>query len=138
MSNVVNLFEHVNRDKTVDIPGPGTFAFNIVGESNYQDALIELVKHKKEANENLIFKASLLYESENPYDSNAIKVEIERQTVGYLNRENAKFYRLQMTELGYEGYVVTCAAKVVGGWRDKNGRRAHYGVRLDMPTMAAP
>lgn len=138
MGNVVNLFEHVNREKTVDIPGPGKFAFDIVGESNYQDALQTLVDEKKTRDEDLIFKASLLYESDNPYDNNAIKVEIQNQTVGYLNRENAKFYRQQMTELGYEGYVVTCAAKIVGGWRDPRGNKAHYGVRLDMPTMAAP
>ena len=135
MGKVIKLFEHVNREKTVDIPGQGKFSFDIVGESNYQDTLDQLAKQKKQRNEPLVYKASLLYESDNPYDENAVKVEIDRMIVGYLNRENAKYYRDQMTELGYEGYVVRCDAKIVGGWQDHRGQKAHYGVRLDMPTM---
>ncbi|MEM7280556.1 MAG: hypothetical protein AAF438_02830 [Pseudomonadota bacterium] len=135
MGKVINLFEHVNREKTVDIPGQGKFNFDIVGESNYQDTLDRLVEQKKHHDEPLVYKASLLYESDNPYDKNAVKVEIDQMIVGYLNRENAKYYRSQMTELGYEGYVVRCDAKIVGGWRNDRGQQAHYGVRLDMPTM---
>lgn len=38
-------------------------------------------------------EAKLIYEDDNEYDDNAISIEIDGNTVGYLSREDAKLYR---------------------------------------------
>src|SRR5689334_1612382 len=70
----------------------GTHDLEIVGESNYQAALWSLcggtlgepIRHP--------VIAVLVPEPENPYDPNAIAVQIEARLVGYLSREYAAMY----------------------------------------------
>lgn len=78
----------------------------IVGESNYQAALKKIagrgdVRHS--------CYADLVLEDDNRHDSNAVRVDIEGRTVGYLSREHALAYRQQI------GQESTCAAVIVGG-----------------------
>src|SRR4051812_31164097 len=56
----------------------------IVGESNYQDALSRLCGGYTRDGHQLHTRASLVPEPSNPYDKNAIRVDIDAQTVGYL------------------------------------------------------
>ena len=50
-------------------------------------------------------------ESDNPHDSEAVRIEIQDQTVGYLDRETARSF-----------------------WDRGDGDRGHFGVKLDLPT----
>jgi hypothetical protein len=72
----------------------GRFAFDIVGESKYQDNLwcVAQTAHP-EHGARVIEPAYLVLENENPYDSNAVRVDIMSLTVGYLSREKALWYR---------------------------------------------
>jgi hypothetical protein len=73
----------------------------------------------------------------NPYDSKAIRVDIQGNTVGYLSRENARQYRKRLEKAGHKGMTATCFAMVVGGWDRGSGDKGHFGVRLDLPKNAA-
>ena len=113
----------------IDIQGPGTFAVEVVGVSRRQHVL-EAV-----AEDGAIHDALLILEDNNPHDANAVRVEIEGALVGYLARDNARRYRADLAAVGMPNAIVRCNAKIVGGFETKSGERAHYGLRLDLPSL---
>jgi hypothetical protein len=116
------------------LPGPGTYAFDIVGESKYQDALEAICGGRSEDSADHFAEAILYLEDSNPYDNQAVRIDIDGQTVGYLSRENARAYRKQLKQLGHERLTCRCNAKVVGGWRRGQSDQGHFGVKLDLPV----
>ena len=79
----------------------------------------------------------LVLETNDPHDAKAVRVEIQDQTVGYLDRETARNLRNQLAEAGVVKGSVTCGAVIVGGWDRGGGDRGYFGVKLDLPTHAA-
>ena len=90
----------------------------VVGESQYQDALTR-VSHKSHT-----CNATLLPEPDNPFDSNAVMVQIDGMTVGYLCRADARRYQRRLLTLTAPMQV---PAKLIGGTAEKPS----YGVLLD-------
>jgi hypothetical protein len=114
------------------MPGPGTYLADIVGESHYQDALDAICGGKTERGHHKIVKALLVCENNNPADNQAIRVDIEGKTVGYVSRLNARRIRRQLIKGGFAGLTGLCSAKIVGGW-DRGGEdTGYYGVKLDL------
>lgn len=115
-----------------EIEGDGTYSFNIVGESYYQEALDEIAGGKKQdESHDLEVLATLGTQNSNPHDSMAVVVTIGGKCVGYLSREHARWLRGQFNSADTVLWVVK--AKIVGGWFNETGE-GHYGVRLDIPT----
>lgn len=114
-------------DLYIQIEGDGDFEFDIVGESHYQDALSEICGGKATNGHERYCVAYLLPEPENPYDSNAIAVYINKLQVGYIDRQSARRMSKSMS-----GQVVTVDAVIVGGWRHTNGDQGAFGVKLDL------
>lgn len=117
-----------------NLPGPGTYSIDIVGESKYQSALEVICGGRTEESQKKIVEAMLVHEDDNPYDNKAIRVDIQGRTVGYLSRQDARQYRKKLTEAGYPGINATCSAMIVGGWERPGGDKGHFGVKLDLPT----
>lgn len=115
------------------IPGPGHFAVDVVGESHYQDNLTLVCGGKTQESQNKHFRATLVPEDENPFDSLAIRVDIGGKTVGHLRRDIAREYRSRLCEAGKPNAVATCEANVRGGWK-RNADEGHFGVWLDLPV----
>ena len=114
--------------------GPGTYDVDVVGESHYQQALESICGGRTEDSQRLEVEAYLVPEADNPHDSEAVRIEIQDQTVGHLDRETARSFREKMAEIGLTGAAAKCNAIIVGGW-DRGGRdRGHFGVKLDLPT----
>jgi len=129
------LFGKASQDETVaNLPGPGTYSVDIVGESKYQPALEAICGGRTDESQETIVVATLVHEDDNPYDNRAIRVDIQGRTVGYLSRENARQYRKAIRDGGYPGITATCSAMIVGGWDRGRGDRGHYGVKLDLPA----
>jgi len=122
---------------TAFLPGPKTFSIGVVGESHYQSAVESICGGRTDQGHEKIVEAVLLHEDNNPYDSKAIRVDIQGNTVGYLSRENARQYRKRLEKAGHKGMTATCFAMVVGGWDRGSGDKGHFGVRLDLPKNAA-
>jgi hypothetical protein len=111
---------------------------SVVGESHRQDALAGIAGPKDEWGKRKHVGATLRCEPRNEYDSNAVRVEVMGQHVGYVGRDHARLLSpaLQRTS----GGVIEATGVVVGGWsrqeRDSEGRYAdgtsegHYGVRV--------
>jgi len=117
-----------------DLPGPGTFQIEVVGESHYQRALERICGGRSEDGANKIVEATLILEDDNPYDDKAVRVDIDGQTVGYLPRSAARLYRRKLRKAGHARLTGKCSAVVRGGWDRGGSDRGHFGVWLDLPT----
>lgn len=106
--------------------GDGTFDFDIVGESNYQAALERIAGAKTPDGHEHYCEATLRPEPSNPYDKNAVVVQIKGHTVGYLARADAEAYKSQSSK------PMRADALIVGGWRYSNGNEGSFGVKLDI------
>jgi hypothetical protein len=116
------------------LPGPGTYSIEVVGESYYQDALEAICGGRTEDGAHLVVEAVLVHEDSNPYDNQAIRVYIHGYTVGYLSRENARQYRRRLRQARHPGITASCSARIVGGWDRGPEDRGYFGVLLDLPA----
>jgi hypothetical protein len=115
------------------LQGPGKFQLDIVGESNYQDSLLEICGGKTSEGHRKEVEAMILLDNGNPYDSNAVAVYIDGNLVGHLSRDFAVQYRKRMEQAGALEYPAACQALIVGGWDRGDGDEGHFGVKLDLP-----
>jgi hypothetical protein len=106
----------------------GKYEIEILGEVPYQATLEVLAGPRRPQGVKCYEKAFLKLE-----DHNAIRVEIQRQAVGYLSPEMTSFIRQQLTVRGRPQGVVECPAVIRGGWVSSDGRTAPYKVSLDLP-----
>jgi hypothetical protein len=105
----------------------------IVGESHYQRHLKKLSGgYSKDGSRTKVI-AELHYENKNPHDNQAIRVDINRKTVGYLSREDARFYRKRIRKTGHEGIIIACNAVIVGGKKLGLLNKTNFGAWLDLP-----
>ena len=129
------FFSHVRRgyrgedQPTLTHRGSGSYRVQVVGESNYQRALERICGGRTEDGAEKYITAALVLEDANPYDKNAVRVDIDGSTVGYLSRDAAKAYRNRFRSSGGRA---ECPALIRGGW-DRGGKdRGHFGVLLDL------
>lgn len=109
--------------------GGGTFSSYAIGHRHHQDALKRIFSERtSEINEKLV-EAVLVIDDGNQYDNQAVRVDIQGQTVAYLKDENAKQFRKKMREKGPSEIKATCAAKIVYWERESD----NYLVILDLP-----
>lgn len=109
----------------------GSFPMEVVGESNYQPALVSICgSHTREGHDGE-YEAIIELEPSNRYDPNAVKVMIKGKTVGYLPREQAKRVGGQLDEAG--SAAARCRARIRGGWRTNQYDEGDFGVRLGVP-----
>jgi hypothetical protein len=107
----------------------GDFGLAVVGESHYQMTLRRLAGNRRERQQEVIFRAWLLPDPQNPYDTNAVVVALDDgQRVGHLDRKYAVEFQPELRQLDAEGYVCYCRAKLIGGYGD----RRFLGVLLDV------
>src|SRR5687767_11691305 len=93
----------------------GEFPLACVGESHYQDAFERICGPRDEDGENREVVAVLSLDNDNPYDSDAVRVEVNGRTVGYLNRQDAKVYRELLSAAGCTDSL-QCLGLIRGGW----------------------
>lgn len=117
---------------TKHLEGDGSFDFDIVGESHYQDALERIVGGRTDESVEFECLASLICEDDNPYDSNAVAVYINGYKVGHLARPVAAGFRDIQRRHGWVGQIVTADAIIVGGWDRGNRGKGDFGVKLDI------
>ena len=116
------------------IEGSGRFDQDVVGEEHYQEALIRIAGPYTQKGHRVRCEAVLYLQPDNPHDGNAIRIEIDGSTVGYISRYQAPTLRRQMQRLGIgNGQRVTVDAAIGGG---RIGTR--YGVYLDFDMPDDP
>lgn len=113
-------------------PGKGEFACEVVGESNYQDAIGRAFDLVSKQSDDTPLLALLTPESGNKHDRNAVNVTIGGALVGYLSRDFAPVYRERLKAEGMGLVPVYCHAQITGGFQLDDGRKASFGVELDI------
>ena len=111
---------------------PGDDALEVVGESNYQDALWTIVGGRQREPVRYETEAVLEPEPHNRHDPNAIRVLVEGHLVGYLSREDAAAYVPGLLRLMKDCPTgrVALEAQIVGGGPRRDGI-GFLGVFLD-------
>ena len=119
--------------ETIYIEGDGGFDLEVVGESHYQRHLKKLCGgYSKEGSKTEVV-AKLIFENKNPHDNQAIRVDVEGKTVGYLSREDARLYRKRVRKTGHDGITMLCNGKIFGGKKLGLLSKTNFGVWLDLP-----
>jgi len=118
------LFGGAADPQPFEVAGDGNYSIEIVGESHYQSALracvpgIGYVRHD--------CTAHLVCEDDNPYDDNAVRVDVDGLPVGYLSRAKAAAYRGFLRDNGLGTSTGIVRARIYGG-----GGKS-YGIWLDI------
>lgn len=120
------------RHESIDLPHSGDFSYEIVGESHYQHVLESICGGRTEDGADMLVEAKLVLEDSNQYDNQAVRVDIEGKTVGYLSKSNARQYRKYLHQAGHGKVIGRCAAEIVGGWDRGGDDRGSFGVKLDL------
>lgn len=111
------------------------FNVTVVGEAEYQDTLEVICGGVKRKSVNKRTVAALVPEDSNPYDENAVRVEIDGRAVGYLSHWNARTYRQLLEETEGLEVPTTCEALIRGGWYRSKRDRGDFSVKLKMPAL---
>lgn len=104
----------------------------VVGESRYQGALAKVAggkTRKGPAKRHLL--ATLVRETRNPVDPNAVRVEVDGLTVGYLPRKRAKSFHRLLNDAATARVPVIARAEITGGWRNGSDEGS-FGIELDI------
>ncbi len=90
---------------------------SVVGESHYQPALHAAVAGRNaQGFDNAVpVTAVLVPEPSNPYDGNAVRVDVAGRLVGYLAREDAVQYQPPLLDLAQRGLQGACPAFICSG-----------------------
>ena len=139
------------RLETTTVSAPlldGQDDLEVVGELAYQDVLWGLAGGTVGDRIRCHIVAALVPEPTNPYDANAIAVQIDGQVVGYLPRATAQRYLAGLKHLmSVHGYVALRGVIVGGGYYDDGPGRlgvwlehnpADFGIRPAAASRPAP
>jgi hypothetical protein len=107
--------------------GNRNFAVKIVGESYYVANLRELCGPAEDHMRQFAKTAILTLENDNPYNRNAVRVDVDGLTVGHLSRDHARRFRGAYASRTTE--QVPCAALLISL---RGSAASDYGVRLDL------
>jgi hypothetical protein len=121
-----------NACDVLGLASDATFPLACVGESHYQASLEAVSGPRSEEGVDLEVEACVLLENTNPYDSEAVRVDVGGRTVGYLSRPDARAYRRALESVGV-AEALTCRGCIRGGWDRGQRDRGHYGIYLDLP-----
>jgi hypothetical protein len=108
-----------------DYPLVGDSRMAVVGESHYQDAIRDAV-HGESREDGIEVEARIVREPTNAFDPNAVRIDVNGRTVGYIARTEAPLLRPRLIDLERQGLRPVCRASVFGGSPDK----PNYGIWL--------
>jgi hypothetical protein len=110
----------------------------VVGESNYQKNIKEVTLYDIMVdNDDMDYKdenltATLILEDENQFDpGNAVRVDIDNKTVGYLDKKDASQFRKALAAQNINSKNFTCNAAAYGK-RDAPGKIMKFGIWLNI------
>lgn len=114
-----------------DIEDCGDFDFEIVGESHYQEEInLNVPLSYRLIDKFRLYAIAALYQDDdNEYDEKAVAVQLEGDTVGHLDRTDARRYR-KWADKNAMRNPASCRAVII---RNKGS----YGIWLDLPISNA-
>ena len=104
-----------------------------VGESHYQPALLRCCGARRGDEVRFGCRARLVPEPSNPYDRNAVAVQVDGEHVAYLAREDAARWQPLLLKLATAGQVAACEAVIAA--RGARGDTDNLGIFLHLPPL---
>jgi|GEM_PF-1389355 hypothetical protein len=123
------ITEDVKRSLSNDTHTDGLDELEVVGESNYQDALRPIAEIHASFNTPRLLTATLRPEPTNAHDKNAVRVELAGRLVGYLPREIAKRYAGAVCA----HFNVSSGTPELTAPAEVRGKDRNYGVWVYLP-----
>lgn len=108
-----------------------SFPIGVVGESFYQDKLVQICGRHRRHSQDVRVTAVVRLESENKNYPEALVVEIGGAKVGHVSSKDAVRLRDIMVRSSIVSFQAD--AKIVGGWRTNQYDEGSFGVRLGIP-----
>lgn len=113
----------------------GNRNIKIAGADHYHKTLKKVVKANPEHQTStgaprVAFTATLVPQTTNPHDANAVAVYADGRCIGHLSREDAAAYRSALDTLAASGAAIIADGLIYAG--HKGG--ANWSVGLTMPT----
>jgi hypothetical protein len=106
------------------------WSVEVHGESHYQRVLERVAGGRSEHGADFQCVARLVREPTNRYDKNAVRVEVQGETVGYISRDDVEDILPMLEKLDGQGRPAWVRATIVGGW-DDGKTRGSFGIELD-------
>ena len=103
---------------------------DVVEESHYQEVLERLAGGRSHSGAMKPVIALLTREPDHPHDKNAVRVDVDGETVGYIEKWDAKAIQPLMQKLEQAGRPAWVRGTIVGGWEDDGGDDT-FRIRLD-------
>ena len=126
--NQVKISVNNNKSNTGKAPITfGRFDVTVVGVSFYQTVLANICGNRCGKSLDVFTQADIIPDDDNPHDKNAVRVDINGETVGHLSRKNAVLWRSKMISDKHSGKV-KCPAKISGN----GGRSSDYKLSFDL------
>lgn len=106
----------------------------VVGESHHQDALLTISGGQRHyGGVELEAVAELVPDPDNPFDPDAVEVDIDGMVVGHLARDDARLLRPLVDDSLTRHGRATCRATIRGGWDRGRDEVGFFGVTLRLP-----
>ena len=118
------------------LQGGVDFAFEVVGQANYQRSLEAIHRDHAVTGTDCVLIAALIPERNNDYDANAIGVWICGLKVAHFSREDGKSYRRVIADVTSQGLAV-CRACIREVAAPAAGDPASFRVCLDLAAPAS-
>lgn len=103
---------------------------DVVEEADYQEVLERLAGGRSHTGAMKPVVALLTREPDHPHDKNAVRVDVDGETVGYIEKWNAKSIQPLLLKLQSARRPAWVRGTIVGGWEDDSGDDA-FRIRLD-------
>ena len=103
---------------------------DVVEEADYQDVLERMAGGRTRFGAMKPVIALLSREPDHAHDKNAVRVDVDGETVGYVEKWDAKAIQPLMLKLQKAGHPAWVRGTIVGGWEDDSGDEA-FRIRLD-------
>lgn len=113
-------------------PSTALFRLEVTGESHFVQNFERICGPRCEDGEDREVDAQLVPDDTNPYDRNAVQVQVQGLQVGWLGKQDAKVFRTRAAADGWQ-LPVSCRGRITGGWEREEEEPGHYGIRLDFP-----
>lgn len=115
----------------------GLFPISLTGTRNYHENIQKIARNPDDQPALVFCTGRLIPECGNPYDPNAILIEIDNMPVGHLPNEVAKIFRDALNDKGITGEVTTCSLLIRGG--NKTSRAEYfYSIEADIDMRDEP
>jgi hypothetical protein len=122
------LARPAQRIRCAVVRGDNSFRLHVAGVTDRQQDLRRIVESRPSEIGRCLIPALLVPERYNREDRDAVAVQIEKRTIGYMTRDVAPAFLKALAEGNFD--LAACGAAILA-WREGSSEQIDFSVRLD-------